>query len=97
MNREISLSIELLDAEALARMLSVSVRTLQDWRYQGKGPDYMLFGGKGPGSCMVRYSLDDVRRWLEECRVRHAPEPLPGQVDLPPIRRYRKSKSTPTK
>lgn len=43
----------------------VSIRTLQRWRKERKGPPYFKFG---PG---VLYSLEDVRHW--EKQQRHTP------------------------
>lgn len=91
------LDLRMISPEEAATLLGLSVRTLADWRYTHVGPAYYLYGAKGPGSCNVRYALADIRAWLAERRVEH-PAPLkPGQVELPPIRRYRKSKSTPKK
>lgn len=80
----------LVPAEDVAVILGVSVRTLCDWRYEGRGPDYYAFGGKGPGSRMVRYAMDDVLAWAAAHRVQAAEQK--AQPALPPIRRMRKSK-----
>lgn len=49
-----------LDERQLARMLGLSVLTLQKWRYLRKGPPHQKMGSKA-----VRYSLAGVLRWLE--------------------------------
>lgn len=50
----------LYDTPELAKYLGQSRRTLEDWRRDKKGPDYVRLP-KG-----VRYRREDVRRWLEE-------------------------------
>ena len=51
---------KLLTTEALADYLGdVSVRTLEDWRRQGLGPDFVPISAK-----MVRYRPEAVDRWL---------------------------------
>lgn len=54
--------------EQLAEALQVSVKTLQDWRYRGRGPAYIRVGGA------VRYRASDVAAWLDEHTV-HPGEP----------------------
>lgn len=81
--------LRMVTAEEAAEILGVAVRTLTDWRYEGRGPAYHLYGGKGPGSCMVRYALADIQEWLACRRV----VPAEKQVEIPPIRRMRKSKT----
>jgi hypothetical protein len=51
---------KLLTTEALADYLGdVSARTLEDWRRQGLGPDFVTISAK-----MVRYRPEAVDRWL---------------------------------
>ena len=45
---------ELLTQAALARRWKVSPRTLERWRWLGRGPQYMKVGGQ------VRYRIADV-------------------------------------
>jgi predicted DNA-binding transcriptional regulator AlpA len=47
---------------ALADRLGLSVRTLQRWRWQGKGPAYLKLGHR------VAYREEDVRAWEEKIR-----------------------------
>ena len=49
-----------------ARVIGLDHRTLEQWRYQGKGPPYLKVGRQ------VRYRLSDLQLWLEGRRV------LPG-------------------
>lgn len=54
---------EILTTEEVAALLSgdVSVRTLEDWRRQGLGPDFITISAK-----MVRYRREAVDRWLDD-------------------------------
>lgn len=55
---------ELLDDDALARRWGMSTQTLQNWRVQGKGPQYIKMGeGK---SSPVMYRIKDVLEWEEK-------------------------------
>jgi predicted site-specific integrase-resolvase len=45
----------------LAQRLGVSQRTLEGWRYRGKGPAYLRLEGR------VAYRLTDVERFEQEC------------------------------
>ncbi len=49
----------LLDDEKLSSVLDVSVGTLANWRYQGRGPRFVKVGRH------VRYRRSDVEDWLE--------------------------------
>lgn len=48
--------------EVLAEMLSVTTGQLAQMRYLGTGPEYVKVGTR------VRYSLADVRTWLDAQR-----------------------------
>ena len=48
---------ELLTQAALARRWKVSPRTLERWRWLGRGPQYMKVGGQ------VRYRIADVEAY----------------------------------
>ena len=45
----------------LAQRLGVSQRTLEGWRYRGKGPAYLRLEGR------IAYRLTDVERFEQEC------------------------------
>ena len=47
-----------------AAMLGLSVRTLKQYRWKGKGPAYYKFGG------LVRYRVSDLMEWNETPGVR---------------------------
>jgi predicted site-specific integrase-resolvase len=57
-----------LTEKVLAPRLGLSVRTLQRWRWQGKGPAYLKLGGR------VVYREADIAAWEESNRV-------PGAAD----------------
>jgi hypothetical protein len=50
-----------LSQDRLAERLGVSQRTLEGWRYRGKGPAYLRLGGR------IVYRLTDVERFELEC------------------------------
>lgn len=47
------------DQREAARFLSMSVRTLEDWRYKGGGPAYYKLGRR-----LVRYRRADLEKFL---------------------------------
>jgi hypothetical protein len=51
---------EWLTPEDLARMWQVAVGTINNWRGQKKGPEFVRIGG------LVRYSPDAVKAWVEK-------------------------------
>lgn len=52
------------DTAATAAYIGKPPRTLDQWRYLGKGPAYVRVGGS------IRYRRSDVDRWLDEQTVR---------------------------
>jgi predicted site-specific integrase-resolvase len=46
----------------IAELLDVSVRTLEFWRYQGRGPAFIRVGKR------IRYRLSDVEAYLQANR-----------------------------
>lgn len=59
----------------VARLLGMSPRTLQAWRYKGgHTPDFIKVGRS------VRYRLGDVKAWLRERRRRSTSDPGPGHA-----------------
>jgi predicted DNA-binding transcriptional regulator AlpA len=51
---------EWLTPEDLARMWQVAVGTINNWRGQKRGPDFVRIGG------LVRYSPEAVKAWVEK-------------------------------
>lgn len=51
----------LLTEKQVAEKTGLSVKTLQAWRWQGNGPQYVKFGNRS-----VRYLVGDVLDWIEE-------------------------------
>jgi predicted DNA-binding transcriptional regulator AlpA len=58
--------------KALALRLGMSARTLQRWRWKGKGPNYLKLGGR------VVYRISDVEAWEE--RSLKQPAPISGSA-----------------
>lgn len=54
----------LMDAAETAAFIGRSVRTLEQWRYLGKGPDYVKVGKS------IRYRRSAVDRWLDAMTIR---------------------------
>lgn len=54
---------ELVDADALASMLNLSIHTIRDWRKQGRGPQPIKLTPGRQGR--IRFTLEEVRRWQE--------------------------------
>lgn len=52
------MTAELLTPKDASAFLSVSVRTLEDWRREGRGPRFLKHG-----RC-VRYSRDAIAAWI---------------------------------
>jgi len=51
-----------LSEDQAAELLGLSVRTLQRFRVDGRGPRYLKLGRK-----RVAYSETDIAAWLERC------------------------------
>jgi len=52
-----------LNEKSTAEYLSVSVKTLQMWRHQRRGPAYLKI------SRAVRYRVEDLDAYLRSCRI----------------------------
>lgn len=52
-------SLSILTEDDLARILEVEPRTIQAWRTEGRGPDYVKLGKS------VFYRVADVRGWID--------------------------------
>lgn len=55
---------ELITPHGLADRWRVSVGTLSQWRWSGRGPQYLKLGGR------IMYRLEDIKAF-EEARTRH--------------------------
>ncbi|WP_423464177.1 helix-turn-helix transcriptional regulator [Promicromonospora sp. MS192] len=62
----------LLSLDELAEYLGIPVRTIYDWRTDGKGPRGVRIGKH------VKFFHSDVRAWLDQQR-----EPAPGRAGQP--------------
>jgi len=72
--KKLDKSEHLIDEKELAKILSVSRRTIQQWRYKKKGPDHYSFSRK-----CVRYSLPVAIKWYEQYRKSYCPRPCQGE------------------
>lgn len=59
-NAMLSLEAELINAQALAKLLSISERTLYRLKSTGELPRPVVLGGS------VRWRLDEIRRWISQ-------------------------------
>ena len=50
---------EYVDDKALAKMIGMSLETVQQWRTRGEGPPFVKVGPR-----CVRYRTGDVRDWM---------------------------------
>lgn len=60
----------------LSRRCRLSVRTLQRWRWLGKGPSYLKLGGR------VVYPVADVEAWEQASRADIAEGRSPRRVAM---------------
>lgn len=54
-----------LDSEATAQLLDVDIRTLERWRQNRIGPDYLRLSKR-----LVRYRRADIEAWFDDHRVK---------------------------
>ncbi len=54
---------QMIDETATAKLLGVSKRTLQGWRWRGGGPPFLRIGMRA-----IRYDPCALRAWIEEQR-----------------------------
>lgn len=59
---------QLYDRSDLARLLGVSIKTLEKWAWEGKGPEFVKVGH------LVRYRPSDVAAYLEANKTRSEPD-----------------------
>lgn len=58
---------EMLSEREAAAWLGLAVKTLQNWRWAGRGPGFIKLG---PSRSPVRYRLSDLRAFVDQCAVR---------------------------
>lgn len=66
--------IRFVDTEAAARYLALEAHTLECYRSLGGGPVYHKFGK------WVRYAVDDLDAWAENCRRATTVSPAPPRI-----------------
>ena len=52
---------QLLNETETSKLLSVSKKTLQSWRWRRTGPSFLKLGGA------IRYRLEDIQAYMESC------------------------------
>jgi len=62
---------DLIGEHEAARVLGMAVGTLRRWRWAGQGPSYVKMHGA------VRYSREDLHRFIEESKRRSTSDPGP--------------------
>jgi len=83
-NKRMTMSQELqnatqFDEKQVARLLSLSVKTVQKFRANGSGPKFIRISPR-----CVRYVLSDILEWQAARRVSSTSEPCPGDVSNTP-------------
>lgn len=63
---------ELYREHEAAKILGVTIRCLQRWRVEGKGPLFVRVSGR-----CVRYTRKDLEDFINARRVQSTSEPLP--------------------
>ncbi|NCC61329.1 MAG: DNA-binding protein [Verrucomicrobiae bacterium] len=53
-------TLTMLTPEQTSRMLCISPRTLENWRYRGMGPKYLQISKR-----CIRYRLSDIEEWQQ--------------------------------
>lgn len=61
---------ELLTEKQAAELMALSVKTLQGWRFTGKGPRFIKVGTKS-----VRYQVADILGWIDLQRRQSTSDP----------------------
>lgn len=69
---ELLAAVALLNESSVAKQLRCEVKTLQAWRCRGGGPPFIRVGR------LIRYSPDDLQRWIESRRCASTSEPRPA-------------------
>lgn len=59
---------DLLTEDVVAARLSISIKTLRNWRWQGRGPRFLRLGRA------VRYAPAEIELWLQSCVRRSTTE-----------------------
>ena len=71
---EVPQKVILVDEKEAARMLGYTIRALQSWRLQGRGPKFVRVSAKS-----IRYRVQDLESWAAARLVQSTSEKLPGE------------------
>jgi hypothetical protein len=63
-----------LDEAETGKILKVTRRTVQQWRWRKVGPPYIKLGSPIKGKGKILYDYDDIVAWIESQKVKTSPE-----------------------
>jgi len=58
------------DEEETGKLLRVTARTVQQWRWRKIGPPYIKLGSPIKGKGRILYDYDDIVAWMESQKVK---------------------------
>ena len=62
-------SMQLLTPAEVAELLKISVGTLNNWRYAGRGPAWIDISDSPGGNKRIRYSVADIKAFQQRGRI----------------------------
>ena len=62
-------SMQLLTPAEVAELLKISIGTLNNWRYAGRGPAWIDISDSPGGNKRVRYSVADIKAFQQRGRI----------------------------
>ena len=62
-------SLQLLTPAEVAELLKISVGTLNNWRYAGRGPAWIDISDSPGGNKRIRYSVADIKAFQQRGRI----------------------------
>ena len=61
-------SLQLLTPAEVAELLKISIGTLNNWRYAGRGPAWIDISDSPGGNKRIRYSVADIKEFQQRGR-----------------------------
>ena len=62
-------SLQLLTPAEVAELLKISIGTLNNWRYAGRGPAWIDISDSPGGHKRVRYAVADIKEFQQRGRI----------------------------
>ena len=62
-------SMQLLTPAEVAELLKISVGTLNNWRYAGRGPAWIDISDSPGGNKRIRYAVADIKAFQQRGRI----------------------------